>query len=187
MLLTVWLLQRVGKQITTVRNDNVSSGHMIRSLAIILVMAFLEELLFRQFLFLVLLRGGLHIWLAAGLSAIVFGLAHYNTWDRNALGLFNAALVGFVLAWELLRPHGLAWVTGIHFGWNFMQWNVFGYPLYSLGDQKFFVALWQTDPRSEGTRWLHGGSYGAEASVWTTALWFTWFGLRVAMGAYFVF
>ncbi|MDB4894866.1 MAG: hypothetical protein JWN15_1128, partial [Firmicutes bacterium] len=90
-----------------------------------------EEWLFRSLVVGYLTpRVGL-LW-AVGISAAVFTLAHVpngvvNVWTPVNLLLFS------VLAGLVYVRFGLAAVTGLHYGWNLMQWPILGYPLYGGG------------------------------------------------------
>ena len=183
-MLAVWLLQHAFHTISSRSSRPVGLTAYMKGTLIMLVMAAIEELLFRQLLLVGLGRIGFPFIWAALISALLFGLIHITNGDRNVLGISNTALVGFVLAFEFTMPNGLFRVIGMHFGWNFIQWNVLGYPLYSMDAAKIFPAPWNTQPLTSRSRWLNGGGFGAEGSAFTTLFWLSWFLWQWSAGNY---
>ena len=67
-----------------------------------------------------------------------------------------------------LRSAGAGWgrlwlPVGLHFGWNWVQGTVLGFPVSGTTD--FSGAF--TDLAASGPTWLSGGAYGPEGSVFS--------------------
>lgn len=149
----------------------------LRNVAVITLLAFVEEAIFRQLLMSALLpHFGLDV--AAAVSAIAFGIAHTaNVGRRQRLIVgVEAVLAGLWFAYAFGRTESLALVTGLHAGWNLFMWQVFGYPETApkLGFEGFF------ETRAARPGLLSGGDYGPEASLPTIVVDVVWvIGLRV--------
>ncbi|MBR1569200.1 MAG: CPBP family intramembrane metalloprotease [Bacteroidales bacterium] len=125
-----------------------------------LIVAVGEEILFRGVLF----RWIDEKWgfvTALAVSALVFGFAHYSNdnsslWAAVAIAIEAGLLLGAAYKWS-----GTLWLPiGIHWAWNFSQGNIFGFEV-SGQDAGASLILSQVD----GSEWLTGGAFGAEASV----------------------
>lgn len=141
----------------------------------------LEEYLFRALLLRWLWR---YLGLKAALfvSAAVFGALHaFNERPpRLSWAAFGAAAAGLALGAAYASTGSLVHAIGVHFGWNYVQWSVLGYPLYGFGVEGWFV----TRPVAGRPEWLTGGRMGPEASVLAIvamlaaagaySLWFIW-------------
>lgn len=131
--------------------------------------AALEEWLFRGLLlsWLMPLAGASA---AVLFSSILFGLLHWpNT--RHYLATFNAGLTGITFSLAVLGTGSLALAVGLHAGWNFIQWNVMGYPLYGLEEKIGTVFPAPLRLRARGRPLASGGAFGPEACLYTTLVW----------------
>ena len=155
-----------------------------RSLAAVLsgfylfaMVALLEELLFRGFLFQRLVDG-------IGLRAALFGMAalfaasHWGNPDMQGAALLVAtveiALGALLLGLAWWRTRSLALPVGLHLGWNWMQGQVFGFDVSGFDQPGWFEPQFGQAPA-----WLTGGAFGLEASVCAIAsdlvmLWLVW-------------
>ena len=122
----------------------------------------------------IIFRGVLFRWIdekwgfAAALiiSALLFGFMHYGQpgatwWSSVAIAVEAGLLLGAAYKYA-----GTLWLpVGIHWSWNFVQGNVFGFQV-SGGDAG--DALLQATVK--GPDILTGGAFGAEASIITVIL-----------------
>jgi uncharacterized protein len=124
-----------------------------------------EEVLMRGFV-LGLLQRWAGSAVALVLSALLFGVLHF---DNAGAGLWPVVVLvlgpGMALAAAYLMT-GRLWLSiGLHAGWNFGQSGLFG--LVDSGTR--FPSL--LDASVEGAYWLTGGAFGPEASVPCFLLW----------------
>jgi hypothetical protein len=124
----------------------------------------IEEVAIRGILFRVL-EQRLGSWIALGISAALFGLAHLL---NPAASMLNATAIsieaGVLLAAAYMLTRRLWLCIGIHIGWNFTQGGVFS-SAFSGGQAKGLL-----NARLVGPDWLSGGAFGAEASVVALAI-----------------
>lgn len=143
---------------------------LARSLFSFLVVAVCEEVIFRGIVFRMIdERWGTVV--ALVVSALIFGLVHITNdnatvWSSIAIAVEAGLLLAAAYKWS-----GTLWLPiGIHWSWNFFQGPVFGFAV-SGNDTESLVK-----PVIEGSQWLTGGSFGAEASIPAAVL-----GLAVAI------
>ena len=154
------------------RNDTVG---ILDAFFMVLIVAIGEEVMF---------RGVLFRWIdekfgfAAALivSALVFGFVHIANpgatwWSSIAIAVEAGLLLGAAYKYS-----GTLWLPiGIHWAWNFSQGNIFG---FGVSGQDAGASLFKA--RIEGSPWVTGGSFGAEASVIAVVIgaavsaWFIW-------------
>ena len=133
-------------------------GQLAFYLLIYMIVGFQEELLSRGY-HLQTLASGINSFWGVMISSAVFGILHLSnpnaTWV-SAAGIFFA---GLFLALAYLRT-GQLWLSiGLHFGWNFFEGVVFGFPvsgLYSYHLLRISV--------SGPVIWT-GGDFGPEAGL----------------------
>ncbi len=132
-----------------------------------------EEALLRGYLYGTLAQG-MPRWAAAVLSALVFAALHTDNpafGPRAFVGLFAAGL--FFAAVRGFTPWGLGLPVGVHWGWNFFEGVVLGFPVSGLN----LTPWWQA--QVQGPAWWTGGAFGPEAGlVLAVALAVGWFLLR---------
>ena len=118
---------------------------LIKSLFMFLVVGVGEEVLFRGIVFRMIDdRWGTVV--ALVVSALIFGLA---------IAVEAGLLLGAAYKWS-----GTLWVPiGIHWSWNYFQGPVFGFAVSGNGTPSLIT------PVIQGSDWLTGGSFGAEASI----------------------
>ena len=130
-----------------------------------LMVAVCEEVLFRGILF----RWIDEKWgfpIALVVSAILFGLVHIaqpgaTWWSSLAIAIEAGLLLGAAYKYA-----GNLWLPiGIHWAWNFVQGNIFGFEVSGgdAGDSLLKATV-------EGPDILTGGVFGAEASIITVVL-----------------
>lgn len=105
------------------------------------------------------LADGTSIPIGVALSSCVFGLLHAANPNASLLSTTGIVLAGLFLAYGWVRTKQLWLPIGFHFGWNFFQGTIFGFPV--SGTSGFH--LLQLEDTS--TTWLSGGAFGPEASI----------------------
>ena len=132
---------------------------LVRSLFMFLVVGVGEEVLFRGIVFRMIDdRWGTAVGLIA--SALIFGFVHITNsnatvWSSLAIAVEAGLLLGAAYKWS-----GTLWVPiGIHWSWNYFQGPVFGFAVSGNGTPSLIT------PVIQGSDWLTGGSFGAEASI----------------------
>lgn len=125
--------------------------------------AALEELLFRGYAFQTLMQG-LTFAPAMLLVSLLFALAHAQNPNVSVFGLFNVALAGIWLSFAYFKTRGLWFPTGLHFGWNFAQTGLFGFP--TSGAE--FAGLRPVVTSQSGPDWVTGGAFGPEGGILAT-------------------
>ena len=132
---------------------------LVRSLFMFLVVGVGEEVLFRGIVFRMIDdRWGTLV--ALVVSALIFGFVHISNdnatvWSSLAIAVEAGLLLGAAYKWS-----GTLWLPiGIHWSWNYFQGPVFGFAVSGNGTQSLIT------PVIQGSDWLTGGSFGAEASI----------------------
>ena len=122
---------------------------LIKSLFTFLVVGVGEEVLFRGIVFRMIDdRWGTVV--ALVVSALIFGFVHIS--NNNATVWSSVAIA--------VEAGGTLWVPiGIHWSWNYFQGPVFGFAVSGNGTPSLI------SPVIQGSDWLTGGSFGAEASL----------------------
>jgi membrane protease YdiL (CAAX protease family) len=96
-------------------------------------------------------------------SCLVFGAAHIPNPHVHLLGIFNVFMIGLLFAYMLIQTKSLWMSAGYHLTWNFFQGNILGFNVSGTAGDGFFHI------KGAENIWT-GGSFGAEASIWTTAV-----------------
>nr|WSW67124.1 CPBP family intramembrane metalloprotease [Streptomyces sp. NBC_00995] len=124
-----------------------------------------EELLFRGVLFrIVEERTG--TWIALTLTGALFGLAHLFNPDADLWGAIAIAIeAGGMLAAAYAATRTLWLPIGVHFGWNFAASGIFSTEVSGNDTQQGLL-----DSVVSGPRWITGGAFGPEGSVFSVAL-----------------
>ncbi|MBR3485130.1 MAG: CPBP family intramembrane metalloprotease [Bacteroidales bacterium] len=132
----------------------------------------------------ILFRGVLFRWIdekwgfvaALAVSALLFGAMHYGQpgatwWSSLAIAIEAGLLLGAAYKYS-----GTLWLPiGIHWAWNFVQGNVFGFQVSGGDAGKSLLQATVNGPDC-----LTGGAFGAEASIITVILglglsvWYLW-------------
>jgi membrane protease YdiL (CAAX protease family) len=96
-------------------------------------------------------------------SSLVFGFAHLGNPNVHLLGIVNVFLISFLFAYMFIQTKTLWMSMGYHLTWNFFQGNILGFNVSGTKGNGFFHI------KSSDNIWT-GGSFGIEASVWTTVV-----------------
>ncbi|MCZ0933878.1 MAG: CPBP family intramembrane metalloprotease [Gemmatimonadetes bacterium] len=138
--------------------------------ALLLAAAFTEELLFRGYPFRVLhVRFGPVPAVVA--TSVAFGLMHGANPGVTPLALVNLTLAGVLLGVAYWRSGSLWFVTGLHFGWNWVM-AASGLPVSGLD-----VSISGLEAAVTGPVLWTGGAFGPEGALvitFVTALGTVW-------------
>ena len=152
-----------------------SAMELINAFCYFSLVAVGEEIIFRGVLFR-WIDEKWGFWAAIIVSALLFGLIHITNpggtlWSSVAIAVEAGLMLGAAYKWS-----GTLWLPiGIHWAWNFSQGNIFG---FGVSGQDAGASLFKA--RIEGSPWITGGSFGAEASVIAVVIgaavsaWFIW-------------
>lgn len=145
-------------------STGVISFHLMGSLVMFVSVSFAEEVLTRGVMQQTLSRH-VHPWLGIVAPSLFFGLMHISNGGMGYLAMVNVVLAGLFLALACDVTGSLYFPIGFHTAWNFVQGNVMGLPV--SGNDMSYVTLWRGKTLA-GVDWLTGGSFGPEASVYST-------------------
>ncbi len=146
----------------------------LQAAVVFALVAWYEEVLFRGYLYATLAQGMSRRG-AMLLSALAFAALHGSNPDFGVRALVGLTLAGCFFVWAReTTPWGLALPVGFHWGWNFAEGVVFGFPVSGLR-----VFRW-SEARLSGPVWWTGGAFGPEAgAVLLLALATAYGGVRV--------
>jgi len=122
------------------------------------VIGIVEEVIARGYL-LQNLAEGLNLPWAVLLSSIIFGLMHFANPHLGAIATLNLIVAGLFLATGYLVTRQLWLPIGLHFGWNFFQGTVFGFPVSGTAGFRLIEST------TSGPEWATGGDFGPEAGL----------------------
>lgn len=131
---------------------------MVAPFFTMIVVGFLEEILFRGIIFRIL-QNWLGSWIALALSVVFFVLAHMGNEGATLIGLAAVAAAGLLLSAAYMVTQRLWLSIGIHVGWNFTQGGLFSVPVSGHPAQGMIQGA------LSGPTWLTGGAFGVEGSV----------------------
>lgn len=133
------------------------------SAALFAISAAIEELIFRGYLFQTVIQATTFL-PAAILFSGLFASAHVGNPFLTTFAFVNTFLAGLWLSFAYLKSRSLWLPFALHFGWNFSQTTLFGFPTSGRGDQERMVI----DLLQSGPQWITGGSFGPEGGVLCT-------------------
>jgi membrane protease YdiL (CAAX protease family) len=129
---------------------------------LLLVVAVYEEILFRGFILQTAAgRGGSQTrpYMGVVVSALAFGLAHANNPSRGWAPFLGITLAGLAFGLTYVKYGSLWLLIGLHFGWDFFEGLVFGFPTSGLA----FPAMLTL--KITGPALWTGGAFGPEAGL----------------------
>lgn len=155
------------------------TGDLLRALiAIAILPAFVEEVLFRGILFRWVEEFG-GSWAALLVTSALFGAAHSMNANATWFSSFTIAMeAGLLLGGSYMLTRSLWMPIGLHAAWNFTQGFLFDVPVSGMDQNGLVVA------QLSGPELLSGGRFGLEASliallVATAAgVWLIWLAIR---------
>jgi hypothetical protein len=134
--------------------------HLASGFAFALLAGINEELLFRGLLFR-LCSKVVGTWLALLLTATLFGVAHAGNHGATLGSSLAIALEAGILLGAAYAATNRLWVPiGLHIGWNFTEYAVFG-----MATSGVTAAPGMIRGSLSGSRILTGGEFGPEASI----------------------
>lgn len=134
-------------------------------LLVIFVLAFFEEYLFRGYYFNITKH---HVGMvpAIVISSIFFSFAHVFNPNIDILSISNIFGFGILLAVIYGYVKNLYFITGFHFGWNFL--NIFlG---FNVSGMEFFGLPFKARLVFKNNSLISGGQFGAEGSILTSII-----------------
>ncbi|HEX6661872.1 MAG TPA: CPBP family intramembrane glutamic endopeptidase [Sphingomicrobium sp.] len=136
-----------------------TSRLLLELIAVAIIPAFTEELLFRGILFRWIEEFG-GSWLALLATSALFGLAHILNPNATLFSSFAVAIeAGVLLGAAYMLTRNLWLAMGLHAGWNFTQGEIFDVPVSG------FDAHGLVQAELSGPTLLSGGQFGLEASI----------------------
>ncbi|MDR3712863.1 MAG: type II CAAX endopeptidase family protein [Puia sp.] len=136
---------------------------LLKSVCLLLVIAFSEELVFRGYVLNNLLQS-FDKWTALIVSAILFAGFHITNPSITPLAFVNLALAGVLMGINYIYSGNLWYSILLHFSWNFFQGPLMGFRVSGLS----MPAILQLE--TKGDLILTGGDFGLEGSVLITAI-----------------
>lgn len=128
-----------------------------------LFVAIIEELVFRKFIYVQLLRVYKN-WTSIILTSLMFSLIHSLNPSIGWTGFVNLFLSGVIFSQLYVRKRELSSPIGFHFGWNFFQGAIFGSPVSGLKIDGIFALHYESGDI------INGGLFGLEGSIITMAI-----------------
>lgn len=142
---------------------HLNTGDLLKGFFLMALIALIEEIVFRAYILNNLLQS-LQKWVALGVSAAMFTLAHASNPGISMVAIANLLLAGALLGINYIYTRNIWFAVFFHFSWNFIQGPVLGYTVSGLPLQGIL------QPDLKGPWWVTGGSFGLEGSFITTCL-----------------
>lgn len=142
---------------------HLNTGDLLKGFILMALIALIEEIVFRAYILNNLLQS-LQKWVALGVSAAMFTLAHASNPGISTVAIANLLLAGALLGINYIYTRNIWFAVFFHFSWNFIQGPVLGYTVSGLPLQGIL------QPNLKGPWWVTGGSFGLEGSFITTCL-----------------
>lgn len=120
------------------------------------IIAFGEEMLLRVFVFFGVLTLYNNKLVALFVSSLMFSLLHNS---ESVVSIFSYFIAGIIYGTALIRYHSIWLPVGLHFGWNYFQGPVLGFPVSGYVEDSY-LNLQITE-----SHLLNGGNIGPENSI----------------------
>ena len=133
-------------------------GDFFIALILTMIIALGEEIAFRGYILNNLMES-LNKWVALGISALIFTVAHAMNPHINSIAVINLLLGGILLGLNYIYTRNLWFSILFHFSWNFFQGPLLGYEVSGIGLQSVL------EQELSGNLMLTGNSFGFEGSV----------------------
>ena len=105
-------------------------------------------------------RGNAGFWQAAWVTSTAFGAYHTGNAGETPVGIFAAALIGFVFCVSVRVTGSAWWAIGCHAAWDWAETYFYGTPDSGLIAQSHYFTTQAT-----GNPWWSGGAVGPEGSL----------------------
>ena len=143
-------------------NSNLNKKIILLFLVGFVLQGFYEELVFRGFLMISIIRKNT-ILVAVVANSLLFGLTHGLNNGFQVLALFNLILFGIFESIYLLKTGNIWGVSAIHSMWNFIQGDIYGFNVSGMAQsQSIFIF------KISNCEIFSGGTFGLEGSLLTT-------------------
>ena len=137
---------------------NIDTGNLLAGIVIMIIVAFIEELLFRGYLLNNLMKS-MNKWWALSITAALFSLFHGSNPDVTLFAVLNIFFAGMLLGINYIFTKNLWFGIVFHFAWNFFEGPILGYDVSGL---KLTSLLQQS---VSGPELWTGGAFGFEGSL----------------------
>lgn len=137
---------------------SLNAAPLLLEIVIMIVVAFVEELLFRGYLLNNLMQS-VNKWGALSITAALFSLFHGSNPDITLFAVVNIFLAGILLGINYIFTKNLWFSIFFHFAWNYFQGPILGYDVSGL---KLTSLLQQS---TSGPETWTGGPFGFEGSL----------------------
>jgi membrane protease YdiL (CAAX protease family) len=127
------------------------------------LIALTEEMVFRGYILNNLMES-MNKWMALGVSAALFMMAHGTNPGITFIAAINLFLAGLLLGINFIYTRNIWFAVCFHFSWNFLQGPILGYEVSGLPLQSVL------QPSLQGPWYITGGSFGLEGSFVATGL-----------------
>ena len=145
--------------------ENVNYKLIVLYLLGFCVQGMSEEFIFRGF-FMNTLGGRHHPFVAIGVSAVAFSLAHVLNPGFGVLVFINLTMFGVFAGLYMIAFDDIWGVCAIHSVWNFLQGSFYGISVSGSGETE---SIFRTTANST-SKLLTGGAFGIEGSIFTTVV-----------------
>ena len=143
---------------------NINFGIILLIMLGSFVQGMSEEFIFRGF-FMNTLGGRHHPFVAVGVSAVAFSLAHVLNPGFGVLVFINLMMFGVFAGLYMIAFDDIWGACAIHSVWNFLQGSFYGISVSGSGETE---SVFRTTANS-ASKLLTGGAFGIEGSIFTTA------------------
>lgn len=134
-----------------------STQEVVLTLLLYLMVAVMEEVIFRGYVLRKLL-GSINIYWVLLISSSLFALMHALNPHFTFIGMFNIFLSGIILGLGYIYTKNLWFSIAFHFSWNLFQ-SFFGFNV--SGENTYNIIVWH----SFENNLYNGGDFGLEGSV----------------------
>lgn len=143
-------------------SEPILSSSIITGFILFVAVGISEELFSRGYGMVVLMQTG-NLWVAVTVSSILFSVLHTLNPNVSMVGLLNIFLVGIFFAYMFLKTGSLWMPIGYHITWNYVQGNIFGFPVSGTEPEGIYNIIIVHD------NILTGGLFGPEGGILATA------------------
>jgi membrane protease YdiL (CAAX protease family) len=119
---------------------------------------FKEELIYRGYVLQTLISGLNPFW-GVATSSLFFGIGHLSNPNSTWIAAAGLITIALFFVYGYIRTGQLWFPVGLHFGWNFFQSTIFGFPVSGFAHPSLFhISI-------SGPELRTGGAFGPEAGL----------------------
>lgn len=141
-----------------------STKAILGSLILFILVAFVEESVFRGYILNNLMGSLKNKYIALLISAVIFAVFHGINPNISVLGFVNLILAGFALGITYIHTKNLWFPIFLHISWNYFQGSIFGFEVSGLNIESII------NHDILGSDLITGGKFGFEGSILLTFL-----------------